>query len=143
MEASAFGLRPVPCRVVSGFRLILTIRTLKFTLIYSEPTLDMKHLKRTRVPQAIAGVMLLLAFNPDNPYGYYVLLRWVICGIFAFLALQAFEKGNKEWVWILGITAGVYNPFIPLHLGREIWALANLATIGVAITSIFKLNGKG
>jgi hypothetical protein len=103
----------------------------------------MKHLKRTRVPQAIAGVMLLLAFNRDNPYGYYVLLRWVICGIFAFLALQALEKGNKEWVWILGITAGVYNPFIPLHLGREIWALANLATIGVAITSIFKLNGKG
>lgn len=86
--------------------------------------------------------MLLLALNPSNPYGYYVLLRWVISGIFAFLALQAYEEGKKEWVWVLGITAVVYNPFIPLHLGREIWTLANIATIGVAIASIFKLKGK-
>jgi len=86
--------------------------------------------------------MLLLALNPSNPYGYYTLLRWVICGIFAFLALRAHDEGKKEWVWLLGITAGVYNPLIPLHLGREIWLLANLVTIGVAIASIFKLKGK-
>ena len=86
--------------------------------------------------------MLIVALNPENPYGYYVLLRWVACGIFAFLAFQAFEKEKIGWVWILGITAAIYNPFIKMHLGRDIWSLVNLVTIGVAITSTFKLKGK-
>ena len=94
------------------------------------------------IPQAVASVMLLVALNPENPYGYYVLLRWVVCGVFAYLAFLAFEKEKIEWVWILGITAAVYNPFVKLHLGREIWSLVNLITIGVAITSTFKLKGK-
>jgi len=94
------------------------------------------------IPQAVASIMLLVALNPENPYGYYVLLRWAVCGIFAYLAFQAFEKEKIEWVWILGITAAVYNPFVKMHLGREIWSLVNLVTIGVTITSIFKLKGK-
>ena len=98
--------------------------------------------KRIWIPQAIATVMLIAALNPGNPYGYYILLRWLMCGIFAYLSFRAFESKNTEWVWILGITAAVYNPFLPLHLGREVWTIVNLLTIGIAITSIFKLKGK-
>lgn len=94
------------------------------------------------IPQVVASIMLLVALNPENPYGYYVLLRWVVCGIFAYLAFLAFEKEKIEWVWILGITAAVYNPFVKMHLGREIWSLVNLITIAVAITSIYKLKVK-
>ena len=94
------------------------------------------------IPQAIASIMLLVALNPDNPYGYYVLLRWVVCGLFAFLAFQALEQEKKEWIWILGITAAVYNPFIRMHLGREIWSVVNIVTVGIAVASIFKLKGK-
>jgi hypothetical protein len=53
------------------------------------------------IPQALVSVMLLVALNPENPYGYYVLLRWVVCGVFAFLALKAFEEEKTEWVWAL------------------------------------------
>ena len=94
------------------------------------------------IPQAIASIMLLVALNTGNPYGYYVLLRWVMFGIFAYLAFQAFEKEKIEWVWILGITAAVYNPFVKMYLGREIWSLVNLVTIGIAITSTLKLKEK-
>lgn len=95
------------------------------------------------IPQVIASVMLLIALDPDNPYGYYVLLRWVLCGIFAYIAFQALENRKKEWVWIFGITAAVYNPIIKIHLGREVWSLVNLFTIGLAIVSISKLKEKG
>ena len=83
--------------------------------------------------------MLLWALNPTNPYGYYILLRWVCCGIFIYLATQANACEKKSWAWILGITAVVYNPIIRIHLTREIWIAVNIATIIIAIISIFKI----
>ncbi len=50
------------------------------------------------LPQIIAIVMLLLALNPDNPYGYYIFLRIVLCAIFAYLASRAFENEVDAWV---------------------------------------------
>lgn len=86
-------------------------------------------------PQVISILMLLWALNPANPYGYYVLLRIVLCGVSAFLAYRAYELGKESWVWILGLTAVIYNPLIRIHLTREIWTVINLATIVVlAIT---------
>ena len=87
------------------------------------------------VPQIIAIIMLLWALNPQNPYGYYVLLRIVLCAICVFLAFRAQEIRNNAWVWILGVTAVIYNPIIRIHLTREIWSVVNVATIIVlAIT---------
>ena len=86
--------------------------------------------------------MLLLALNPYNPHGYYILLRWVVCGLFAYLTFQAIDQKRTEWAWTLGITAAVYNPFISMHFGREIWSVLNLLTVGTAVGSILKLKGK-
>ena len=94
------------------------------------------------MPQAIASVMFLIALNPENPYGYYILLRWVTCGIFAYLAFRALEEEKIEWVWVFGIAAAIYNPFIKIHLGREIWSVVNVVSVGIAVFSIFKLKGK-
>jgi hypothetical protein len=93
--------------------------------------------KKIWIPQAIASGMLLFALNTSNPYGYYILLRWVCSGIFAYLAFRANDAGNDSWVWILGITAAVYNPIIPVHLNRTLWTVVNLITVGIAITSIY------
>jgi len=83
------------------------------------------------IPQIIAIVMLLWALNPENPYGYYILLRVVLCAICAFLAFRALDIGSDRWVWILGVTAVIYNPIIRIHLTREIWSVVNIATIVV------------
>lgn len=95
--------------------------------------------QRIWVPQVVAVLMLLWALNPKNPYAYYVLLRWVCCGIFAYLAVKAYHQGEEGWVWVLGITAGVYNPILRVHLTREIWSVVNIVTIGVAVASVFAL----
>jgi len=86
--------------------------------------------------------MLLWALNPYNPYAYYTLLRWVCCGVFAYLAFQSFEQKKQGWVWILGITALIYNPFFRVHLNRELWSVVNVVTIGIAGVSIFALRNK-
>jgi hypothetical protein len=99
-------------------------------------------MKKVWIPQVIASLMLLWALNPDNPYGYYILLRWICCGIFAYLASQAFEQKKQGWVWVLGITALFYNPFFRVHLNRELWSIINVVTIGIAVVSIFALKVK-
>jgi hypothetical protein len=81
--------------------------------------------------------MLLWALNPANPYAYYILLRWVCSAVFAFLALQASVGQQQGWVWLLGVTAAIYNPIIPVHLTREIWTVVNVVSIGIAVASIF------
>ena len=96
-------------------------------------------MKRIWIPQAIVTPFILWAFYPDNPYGYYILLRWICCAVFAFLAIQALTLKKQGWVWILGVTAVIYNPLIPIHLDREIWSVINLLTVGIAIVSIFVL----
>ena len=83
--------------------------------------------------------MLLWALNPDNPYGYYILLRFVCCAAFAYLTLQALAQGKEGWPWILGVIAAVYNPFIRVPLNRELWSVVNVVTIGIAVASIFVL----
>ena len=98
--------------------------------------------QRIWVPQLLTSLMLLWALNPDNPYGYYILLRWVCCGVFAYLAFKAFGQEQQGWAWVLGITAAVYNPVIRVHLTREMWSVVNVITIGIAIASVFAIKFK-
>lgn len=100
-------------------------------------------MKRIWIPQTIASAMLFWALNPaENPYGYYVLLRWVCVGVFGFLTFHAIANEMKGLSWVLGITALVYNPIFRVHLTREIWSVVNIATIGIAVVAIFRLPGR-
>ncbi len=96
-------------------------------------------MKKIWIPQAIVIPMLLWALNPANPYGYYILLRWICCAAFVYLAIQAWHIEKNGWVWILGVTAAIYNPILRVHSTREMWSVVNLITIGLAVVSIFVL----
>lgn len=96
-------------------------------------------MKKIWIPQAIVIPMLLWALNPVNPYGYYILLRWVCCAAFVYLAIQAWNLEKSGWVWILGVTGAIYNPILRVHSTREIWSIVDLVTIGLAVASIFVL----
>jgi len=61
------------------------------------------------------------------PYGYYMLLRLVACGVFAFAAFVTVERKNKILPWIFGFLALLFNPIVKVHLPKEAWALVDIA----------------
>lgn len=76
----------------------------------------------------VPAAMLLLAVLP-LPYGYYTLLRLAVCGLAGYLAwAHATREGTDAWVFALGGIAVLFNPIIPVHLTREIWAFIDVAT---------------
>ena len=94
-------------------------------------------MKKIWLPQIIASLMLLWALNPSNPYGYYILLRYVCFTVFLYLTYLAYENDKFNWIWIMGISTLIYNPIIRIHLNREIWSIINVISIVIVLTSIF------
>ncbi len=74
--------------------------------------------------------MLALALLP-LPYGYYQLLRLVVCGSSAWIAWARYREQRWGWFAVFAVVALAYNPLFRVHLAREIWSVANLVTIGI------------
>lgn len=91
---------------------------------------------RPHVIPAVIGVILLLIAVLPLDYGYYTFLRWMICGISAYIAVKAYQW-KTEWVtWVFGAIAVLFNPIIPIYLTKEIWQPIDL---GVALLFSFSL----
>jgi hypothetical protein len=88
------------------------------------------------VARLIAAGLLFWALD-RHPYGYYTLLRWVVCGVAAYAATQALGMNKLSWVWTFGIVAVLFNPLVPVHLNRELWAVID---VGVAILMLLSLH---
>ena len=91
----------------------------------------------------IPAVMLLLALFP-LPYGYYTLLRLIVCGAVAYLAYREFDVAQRSsgWFFILGVIAVLFNPLIPIHLSREIWAPIDVVVAIILIIHWFRTKKK-
>ena len=83
------------------------------------------------VPAGMSLIALL-----DMPYGYYQLLRFVVC---ICAGLLTWELVQRE-VWIgtvaFGLMAVIFNPIIPLHFAREIWAILNITTAAIFLIGL-------
>jgi len=90
---------------------------------------------------AIPAAMLIIALAP-LPYGYYTLLRIVVCGAAAFLAWQTYtlEGQITGWVVLLGLIAALFNPIFPVHLTRDIWRIIDPFCAGLFGWHFFKVN---
>ncbi len=87
----------------------------------------------------IAAAILLFWALDRHPYGYYTLLRFVVCGVTAYGAYFAAEVKQTGWAWIFGVVALLFNPLIPIHLRRDTWAIIDLGVAGFLLISIFFL----
>ena len=106
----------------------------------------MKTEKQSIVPKSfivMMMVMLGIALLPIRYYGYYVLLKIVICGGCAFLAAIAYGDGRKHLVWFMGGLAVLYNPIIRFPPGRELWIVINILTIIVLIAVMKSTKQRG
>ncbi|GEM_PF-4913476 len=67
---------------------------------------------------------------------YYVLLRWLTSAAGLFMAYRAYIYKKENWIWLFGFIAILFNPFFPVHLGREIWQIVNVITAIIFLISI-------
>jgi len=65
-------------------------------------------------------------------------MRWITCAVFIYFSVSAYERKSQTWVWIYAVLAGIYNPIVPAHLGRELWSLVNVVTVGLLALSFRK-----
>jgi len=73
------------------------------------------------IPSAIASALLLVALLPIRQYGYFVLLRWVVCAASVWLCITAYGKG-RQWLLFIGIPLAIlFNPLVPIPLRRQTW----------------------
>jgi hypothetical protein len=76
------------------------------------------------------------AHASGHGYDYYILLRWVVCGVGALGAFRAAGFGKRGWAWALGIVALFFNPIIPVHLTRETWGFIDVGVALLLLVSI-------
>lgn len=69
----------------------------------------------------------------EHPYSYYEWLRFVVgiaAGMFAIMELFSADDRYKFWGWAFAVTAVAFNPWIPIHMSRDVWVPIDVA-VGV------------
>ena len=89
----------------------------------------------------ISSLAAVLALAP-MPWGYYALLRIMLC-LTACVGFAAARKAEETtWMWVYGVIAVVYNPLLPVALGsKPLWAALNLATLIVLWSGVQRFRG--
>ena len=83
----------------------------------------------------LAILLFLCLFK--MPYGYYQIVRFVAMIGFAYLAYSSNEQNNKNEIFIYIALAILFQPFVKIAFGREIWNFIDVI-IGIGLlASIF------
>jgi len=93
------------------------------------------------VGRIVASGMLIWALD-DHPYGYFTLLRFIVCVVAAYCTYAAYSQKNEQWTWTFGAIAVLFNPIIPFHLNRQIWSIIDVISAIVLLISIFFVKGE-
>jgi len=81
-------------------------------------------------------LLLLCLFN--MPYGFYQLVRFIALIGFSILAYQSYRQSKQTEMIIYGVLALLFQPFLKISLGREIWNIIDVI-VGIGlIVSIFR-----
>ncbi|MFA4844486.1 MAG: DUF6804 family protein [Candidatus Margulisiibacteriota bacterium] len=85
----------------------------------------------------LAIIMLLVAVPVGMPYGYYILLRWFICGASAYNTYLSYEQQKRVFVWMFALLAILFNPIFPIYLDKELWVIIDFISVVIFFVSLF------
>jgi hypothetical protein len=86
----------------------------------------------------IITALLLIGALAKCPYGYYTFLRLFTCGTGIYCAYLAKKHSSDKWLLIFAFVAILFNPFLPIKLGRSLWTILDIVTaIFMLISSYF------
>jgi uncharacterized membrane protein len=93
------------------------------------------------IARLIASGTLIWALS-EHEYTYLMILRWIVCGVAIYCTFLANNQKNKDWTWIFGGIAVLFNPIIPIHLNRKIWNAIDIIVAVIFLISIFIVKKK-
>ena len=82
---------------------------------------------------------MLLSAIDKHPYGFYNLLRIIVCITALYGIFKARNNNKINLMWIFGIVTFLFNPILPMHLTRDIWKYIDIITAIFLFISFFAL----
>jgi len=95
-----------------------------------------KYLSFSVIARIVGSILLFRALS-RHPYGYYTLLRWVVCATAAYTAYVSAAVNRIPWAWFFGLVALLFNPLIPVRIDRATWAYLDVTVGVVFLVSLF------
>ena len=104
--------------------------------------MDKEIIQYKNIASVIVIVMLLLAIPDIWPYGYYIVLRWVVTASALFLIWISYELKKGFWLFLMIIVAILFNPLAPIHFNKEAWVVIDFVVAILFLVTIYKIKGK-
>lgn len=91
----------------------------------------------------ITSVLLLLAIPTGLwPYGYYVVLRWIVSISAGYIAYKYYEQKVQSWTIVFGIITILFNPIAPIYLDKSTWVIFDFLTAILFLYPFFTLKNE-
>lgn len=91
----------------------------------------------SRIPLIISIAFLLTSLFVKAEYGFYQLLRLVVCGASIYSAYVLFKSGMRFLPWTLVLIAMIFNPVFPGHFRKETWQVIDIITAVIQFAFLF------
>ena len=97
-------------------------------------------MKKTIVIKLILSILLVVCVF-DMPYGFYQLVRFIALIGFGILAFNANQENKKTELIIYVSLALLFQPFMKISLGRDLWNIVDIIVgIGLLTTTFLKFD---
>lgn len=84
----------------------------------------------------IVLIVLLFGCLLNLPYGYYQFVRFIAMAGFSYLAFESFQNDNNKYFYVHVILVMLFQPFVKVALGRNIWNFVDVIVAIWLITTI-------
>ena len=90
----------------------------------------------------VALAFLLLLCLAKMPYGFYQIVRFVAFAGFAYSAYLQYKAKSTDRMILFIVLALLFQPFLPLSLGRIIWNIVDVIVAGYLIYLLAQMHLK-
>ena len=84
----------------------------------------------------VLAILLLLCLAP-MPYGYFMLVRFVMMVAFGFLAYRYYILQKHVAMWVFVLLALLFQPFYKIVLGRAMWNAVDVIVAAFLVILFF------
>lgn len=85
------------------------------------------------------GFLSFVAICQPYEYGFYQVLRWLVCSFSAWTSVKIYQKTPKSfWLMAFVALAVIFNPVLPLKFEDEVWIPIDIVTALIFIAYSIK-----